>query len=437
MRTVAAITTPLITSAIHIIRISGPETFNVLNKIIKKPVDVKPYSIQRNLIIDKDKIIDDVLLNVFVAPKSFTGEHSVEINCHGSNLVTKKILDLLILNGCELANPGEFSMQALINKKMDYAQIEAMNNFIHANSELSNNMAFDAMSGKWSKKLTEIRNQIFKVTGSIEVNIDYPEYDDVPEYTNSEIIDIILPLSNELQDILDNSKKILPIFEGVKVSIIGEPNVGKSSLLNFLSKQEKSIVTDIKGTTRDIIESQISFSGIPIKLLDTAGIRSTNDEVETIGINKSKQTVNEADLIIWLNDPESDSNNQEFKDLLKNKNYIKVFNKSDISKKPGEISISIKDEDISELIVALEDKLNTMVELKSQTLILQSDRQINYVTKIILTIKELIIQLEQNEPLDLLQTYFEQCIDLFNKILGYSIEYDKLDELFKNFCLGK
>ncbi|MGL4950767.1 MAG: tRNA uridine-5-carboxymethylaminomethyl(34) synthesis GTPase MnmE [Mycoplasma sp.] len=437
MKTIASITTPLITSAIHIIRVSGPDAFNIVNKICQTPIKVIPNTIQRNKIVFNEEIIDDVLLNVFVAPKSFTGENSIEINCHGSTLVTKKILDALIISGCEQAGPGEFSMQALINKKMDYAQIEAMNNFINSNNEMANRFSYDAMQGKWSKKIEEIRTKIFKITGSIEVNIDYPEYDDVPQLSHKEIVDILEPLIIELNSILTNSKKILPIFDGIKVGIIGEPNVGKSSLLNLLSKQEKAIVSNIEGTTRDCIESNISFNGVSIKLIDTAGIRDTNDAIESMGIDKTKSIIDSADLIIWLNDASKISLNKSIENLLKDKQHIIAYNKSDLAFLENKLMISVKENEIGNLLDAIEIKIGSITNIPSQTLILQSERQINFIEKIISILNDLVKDLKSETTLDLLQSDFERVIELFNKILGYNFDYDKLDELFKNFCLGK
>lgn len=299
MKTIAAIATPLFTSALHIIRVSGPDTFSILNKIIKKPLKINGYTIQHNQIIDNDKhVIDDVLLNIFVKPHSFTGEDSIEINCHGNPLITKQILKTLVLAGCEYAGPGEFSMQALLNKKMNYYQIEAMNNFINGKNLISTSLSFNAMMGLELDQLIKIKESIFKITGSIEVNIDYPEYDDVPQYTNLQIIEILKPIIMNLNKIYTDSKLIEPIFKGLKIAIIGSPNVGKSSLLNLLCKQEKAIVSEIQGTTRDVIETEINFDNITLRLLDTAGIRETDNEIEKIGIIRTKQAIDKADLII-------------------------------------------------------------------------------------------------------------------------------------------
>lgn len=438
MKTIAAIATPLFTSALHIIRVSGPDTFSILNKIIKKPLKINGYTIQHNQIIDNDKhVIDDVLLNIFVKPHSFTGEDSIEINCHGNPLITKQILKTLVLAGCEYAGPGEFSMQALLNKKMNYYQIEAMNNFINGKNLISTSLSFNAMMGLELDQLIKIKESIFKITGSIEVNIDYPEYDDVPQYTNLQIIEILKPIIMNLNKIYTDSKLIEPIFNGLKIAIIGSPNVGKSSLLNLLCKQEKAIVSEIQGTTRDVIETEINFDNITLRLLDTAGIRETDNEIEKIGIIRTKQAIDKADLIIWLVDNTTTIDNEkEFNNLLVDKNYIKVNNKSDLNKKPGMLNISVKNNAIDELIEFIKNAILS-IKIPDHTLVMQSERQINLLNKIILILNGLIIKLNDNEMLDLLQSDFEIVILLFNQILGTEFEYDKLDELFKNFCLGK
>lgn len=438
MKTIAAIATPLFTSALHIIRISGPDTFSIVNNIIKRPLKIKGYTIQHNQIIDNNNIIiDDVLLNIFVKPHSFTGEDSIEINCHGNPLITKQILDLLVLKGCEYAGPGEFSMQAMLNRKMNYFQIEAMNNFINAKNLTSTNLSFNAMMGHQLDQLINIKESIFKITGSIEVNIDYPEYDDVPQYTNKEIVEILEPIIVKLNKIYLDSKLIEPIFNGLKIAIIGSPNVGKSSLLNLLCKQEKAIVSERKGTTRDIIETEINFDGITLRLLDTAGIHETNDEIEKIGIEKTKQVINQADLIIWLVDNSViQTNDQVFNALLIEKKYVQVNNKSDLKKIHGMLNISVKNGDIQELLLFIKKEISS-IKLPDNILVMQSERQISLLNKILYSLNNLIDKLSNNEMLDLLQSDFEAIILWFNQILGTEFEYDKLNELFKNFCLGK
>lgn len=438
MKTIVANATPLINSAIHIIRVSGPDTFKIMDKILEKKIKQQAYSIQHNKIIENNQIIDDVILCVYLSPKSFTGEDTVEINCHGSVLITKKIINLLIKNGAYQAQPGEFSMQAMLNNKMNYYQIEAMNNLINSQNEIASRLSVNSLLGNDLNKLKEIRDKFFHIIGNIEVNIDYPEYDDVPELNHRDIVNMLIPLKKEIISIYENSKRILPIFDGYKIAIIGEPNVGKSSLLNLLSNDEKSIVSTIKGTTRDVVESNIIINGINVKLLDTAGIRNSKNKIEKLGIEKSLKTVDKADLIIWLLDASNNTKNKIIKESIKSKNYIKVYNKSDIKKVKNKINISVKNKDIKQLLNKFDEILNNYNNIKQQDeLILQSTRQIDLLSNILFEIDELQKGLEDNQSLDLLIINLEKIVDYFNNILGINFEYDKLDELFKNFCLGK
>ena len=438
MKTIVANATPLINSAIHIIRVSGPDTFKIMDKILEKKIKQQAYSIQHNKIIENNQIIDDVILCVYLSPKSFTGEDTVEINCHGSVLITKKIINLLIKNGAYQAQPGEFSMQAMLNNKMNYYQIEAMNNLINSQNEIASRLSVNSLLGNDLNKLKEIRDKFFHIIGNIEVNIDYPEYDDVPELNHSDIVNMLIPLKKEIVSIYENSKRTLPIFDGYKIAIIGEPNVGKSSLLNLLSNDEKSIVSTIKGTTRDVVESNIIINGINVKLLDTAGIRNSKNKIEKLGIEKSLRTIEKADLIIWLLDASNNTKNKIIKESIKLKNYIEVYNKSDIKKIKNKINISVKNKDIKQLLNKFDEILNNYNNIKQQDeLILQSTRQIDLLGNILFEIDELQKGLKDNQSLDLLIINLEKIVDYFNNILGINFEYDKLDELFKNFCLGK
>lgn len=435
MKTIAAIATPLLNCAIHIIRISGPDCFAIVQKICQKPIKKEPYTIQRNYIIDGNNIIDDVLLNVFVKPKSYTGEDVIEINCHGGVVIAKKILSLLLINGCDMANNGEFSQQAYLNKKMNYLQIEAINNLIHATNETATNYAINSIINSDFEEIEKIRNRLFEIMGSIEVNIDYPEYDDVPHYTNKEIINLLREINDDVKKIINDSKVIMPIFSGLNVAIVGRPNVGKSSLLNLLINQDKAIVSDIEGTTRDVVEARVNIEGITINLYDTAGIHETNDKLEKIGIDKTMDVINKADIIILLVD---DVNDDSFDFISNKQNAIKIYNKSDIKKYPlNTLSISVKNNDINALLKALRDKLSIINSYRVNGVILQSDRQIVAMNKISSTIDFCLTELDKNCPIDILQSYFEKCIILFNNILGINFEYDKLDELFNKFCLGK
>lgn len=437
MKTIVALATPLINCAIHIIRVSGPETYEILSKVSKKEIKKEAYTIQRNFIIDNGEIIDDVLLNCFVAPRSYTGEDSIEINCHGGVIVSKMIIDLLIKNGCEMANRGEFSQRAMINKKINYQQVEAIDNLVHAKNKMVAKVAINAVVGNDSLKIKKLRDLLFNIIGSIEVNIDYPEYDDVPEMTSKDIIKTLDEIKKQSIVIVEKSKEFMPYINGVKIGIIGMPNVGKSSLLNLLSKEKKAIVSDKKGTTRDVVESNIIFDGLNIKLLDTAGIRDTTDEIENFGIEKSYDVINSSDLLIIMKDNNSSDIDKSLKEIIKDKNYIIVNNKSDIKKDDKYINVSIVNNDIKDLLNEIKNKIKKIDFDNYNDLILQSDRQINLLSKIIFEVDLIIEELNKNITLDLIQSKLENIIFIFNNILGITFEYDKLDELFSKFCLGK
>lgn len=434
MKTIVAFATPLFNSAIHIIRVSGNDCFFILSKVCKNKINKESNTIQRNFIIDKNKIIDDVLLNVFVAPKSYTGEDSIEINCHGGVVVSKMILELLIRSGCHEAKPGEFSQRAMLNNKINYQQVEAINNLIHANNEISVSFAINGVIGKDSKIIEIFREKIFDIIGSVEVNIDYPEYDDVIDMSHNIIKERINLLKEELQNIMSNSIKLQPIFKGLKIAIIGKPNVGKSSLLNLLSNMEKAIVSEVEGTTRDVVESHILLNGVDIVLLDTAGIRNTKDNIEKLGIEKTFQAMEIADMIIYLKDGDGDFKIPEF---INKEKIIEVYNKSDIKKWPNQINISVKNKEIDDLLNLIKNKIDNIDYKNINTLVLQSDRQINILKRIISNIEELITELNDKIPLDLSIQKLENILNDFDKILGKTMHYDKLDEMFTKFCIGK
>jgi len=437
METIVALATPPMNCAIHIIRLSGSNVFNIINKITQKEVKKIGNIIQYNYIINENKkIIDEVLLNTFVAPKSFTGENSVEINCHGGVLIANKIIKLLIINGARYANRGEFSQRAMINKKINYSQVEAINNLINSRNEISANIAINEVLGEYSKDIKIIRDRIFQLIGAIEVNIDYPEYDDVDVIHNESLVKELNEINTIIAPILKKSKIFLPIYNGINIAIIGKPNVGKSSLLNLLFGKEKAIVSDIPGTTRDIIEASINIDSITYNFLDTAGLRITDDLIEFLGIEKSKEAIERAEIIIHLKDPR-DNIDYDFKNILDNKKVIEVYNKSDILKIKNSLSISVKNKDIDKLINKIKEITQVDELIDTDVTILQSDRQIVHLEKIYKMINETINDSENNIPIDMLLTNLEVIIKDFNKILSIDLEYDKMDELFSKFCLGK
>lgn len=441
METICALATPRMNCAIHIIRVSGDQAFEIVQKISQKTIKKTGFIIQRNLIFDQNELIDDVLLNTFVSPKSYTGEDLVEINCHGGVVVADRILGLLVKYGCKFAKKGEFTQRALLNKKIDLAQVEAINNLVNAQNNYSIKGAINALVGDLSEQILAFQQKLFLVLGQIEVNIDYPEFDDVPQISDEEVLNICLNLSQEMKLLLEKSRKFLPISHGIKVAIVGKPNVGKSSLLNFLSNQDKAIVSDIAGTTRDIVESQINLDGISLHLLDTAGIRETNNTIEKIGIAKSYDAVANADLIIYLKEF-LDDENLSF-DLKKGQHLIEVYTKKDLynfdDTKPdkSKIWISIKDKFIDDLIIKIKEVFSVNEFDYSNLNVLQSQRQIDLLEGIKTKIDSVVEDVKLGTSLDLVVQDLEEANLNLNDLLGKGHNYDFLDELFKNFCVGK
>jgi len=439
MKTICAIATPLFNCAIHIIRVSGPDCYTIVQKINKKKITYEGYKIQRNIIFDpsSDELVDDVLLNKFVEPYSFTGEDSIEINCHGGIVIAKKIVNLLILNGCEMAKNGEFSQRSMMNKKMSYAQIESINNLCHAKNELAALSATKGIIGDDYKLIEKLREEIFQIVGHIEVNIDYPEYDDIPDMNSNEISKRTSDVLNNLNEILKISLAFVPVIHGYKIAIIGKTNVGKSSLLNALIKEDKAIISTVEGTTRDIVEAEMLINGATVYLYDTAGIRETSDLIENCGIAKANQIIAKADLIIWLNNELEDLNDQVILNKIKNKKYLIVFNKSDLNFIPNYLNISVHNNDLIDLTDYLKSFLLNVKINQLNFTILQSERQIVILKKIIKILSNTIKELNEGNPVDLIQTSFEQTILLFDELLGKNFAFNKLDELFSKFCLGK
>ena len=443
--TICALATARLNCAIHIIRVSGHNAYDIVNKITNKEIQKKSFAIQRALIMDGDQIVDDVLINTFVAPRSYTGEDILEINCHGGVVVADYILQLLVKNGAELATRGEFTKRAMLNKKIDVSQVEAINNLVNANNRYAVKGSVNALTGKVSDELRKFQKDLFMLIGQIEVNIDYPEFDDVPEITPAYAKRISQDLLKDIDKLIINSKRFVPLNEGIKIVILGNPNAGKSSLLNELSNSDKAIVSDIEGTTRDIVESTINIDGITLKLFDTAGLRETTDTIEQIGIKKAKQAIANADLVLVLRPINEYSKPWEaiYSDVMDNRHLV-VYTKHDLQPdfdtnllKDNEVLISVKDHDISSLI----EKIKTIFQVKdfemSDMTVLQSTRQIGVLENIKLSIQNAIESLENGVSLDLVVYDYEQANLKLNEILGNGNEYDFLDDLFANFCVGK
>ena len=334
--TIAAISTSLGVGAISIIRVSGDNSIEIVNNITKNKnlTAALTHTIHYDFIVDKDKIIDEVLISVMMSPKTFTKEDVVEINCHGGIATTNKVLELLLTNGCRLAEPGEFTKRAFLNGRINLNQAEAVMDLINSKTEKARTLAINGITGNVSNMIKDLRDKLVGLIASIEVNIDYPEYDN-EDVTEKDVENELGNIKKKLNEIINNSENGKIIKEGIKTSIIGKPNVGKSSILNALLDEEKAIVTDIEGTTRDVVEGTLYIDGIIFNILDTAGIRDTSDTVEKIGVEKSLKLIDESDLILFVlnNNEELTTEEEEILDKLKDKNYIIIVNKIDLDKK--------------------------------------------------------------------------------------------------------
>ena len=448
--TICAIATSMGSGAISIIRVSGPDSINYVNSIFngKDLNKVDTHTIHYGKIFDNEKEIDEVIVSVMKAPKSYTMEDTVEINTHGGIAPTNKVLELLIKKGCRLAEPGEFTKRAFLNGRIDLTQAEAVMDKINAKTEIQNDLANNNLNGKVSSLINNLRDDMVEIISNINVNIDYPEYDDVDIITNDVLIPKINNLKNKIEEILRESKNGKIIKEGIKTSIIGSPNVGKSSLLNELLQEDKAIVTDIAGTTRDIVDGQIIINGICLNIIDTAGIRKTNDKVEAIGVEKSLKVMNESDLILFMlnNNEELSNENRDLLKKLKDKNYIIIINKIDLTKKldlsvfdnDKVVEMSIKDgigiDKLKQKIVDIFGINN--IEFKDPTYI-SNVRSIGILNNCLSKIKDIEEGIKNNYPIDMLELDIKSIWEELGRINGTTYDEELLDEMFKRFCLGK
>lgn len=454
MSTIAAISTAPGIGGIGIIRMSGEDCFKVLDRIFKakkpqKIEDIKGYTIKYGNIVDNEEIIDEVLVSFFKAPKSYTSENMCEINSHGGIVIVNKILDLCIKNGAEVAEPGEFTKRAFLNGRMDLSQAEAVIDVINAKTDKEAKISMEQLEGNLSQKIEEIRKIIISVMADIEATIDYPEYD-LEEVTNAKILNIL----NDVDKLLDSLEKSFYngkiLREGISTAIIGRPNAGKSSLLNVILNEERAIVTDIEGTTRDTIEEYISIDGVPLKIIDTAGIRNASDEVEKIGVTKAIEIAKKSDIVVAIFDSNRELNEEDEKilDLLNNKNAIIILNKIDLEKKIDirkikkvgkpivEISTKTREgieefyEEISKMFKLKEianDGETIVTNVRHKNIIINSRKNLQKARETILS----------NMPIDIISTYLKEIIEELGKITGETVTEDVINEIFSKFCLGK
>lgn len=445
--TIAGISTALGIGAISIIRLSGKNSIDIVNKLFSRDLSkVNTHTINYGFIKDEDIIIDEVLVSVMRSPKTFTKEDIVEINCHGGITSTNKILELLIKNGARLAEPGEFTKRAFLNGRIDLIEAEAIMDLINSKTESARKLAINGIKGNISEMIEILRNKISKILANIEANIDYPEYEDILVITREMISKEIIIIEKEIKNIIKESENGKLIKEGINTVILGKPNVGKSSLLNRLIDEDKAIVTDIAGTTRDVVEGSITINSILLNITDTAGIRETTDVIEKIGVDKSLNLIEEADLIILVlnnNEPLSKEDN-ELLEKTKNKNRIIVINKIDLDQKINKenlngdiVEISAIDNNIIKLKDKIIEKFNLNEIDKKDPNYLFNIRQISTLKQTIDNIEDLKQGLKADLPVDILEIDLKQIWELLGDVIGKSHKDELVDEIFNNFCLGK
>lgn len=454
--TIAAISTATGNGGIGIVRMSGKKSFEILNKIFvpfnEKNIEIKGYTIKYGYIInpENNNKIDEVLVSYFLGPKSYTTEDMCEINSHGGTIVQRKILELCLKNGAELAEPGEFTKRAFLNGRIDLAQAESVIELINSKSENEAKASIDQLEGILSNKIKNIRNSLLDVMADIEANIDYPEYD-IEDVTNEKIKMCLKDIKKQLTDLSNSFEDGKLLKEGVKTAILGKPNAGKSSLLNLILKEERAIVSEFAGTTRDTIEEFVNIRGVTLKLIDTAGIRKTNDKIEEIGVNKALKLAEDADLIIAIFDASKELDEEDFEILkiIENKNTIILLNKIDIediglekskeiNKFKNIIKISAKNgEGIGDLYNLIEDLYGKNEIQMNDGIIITNIRHKNQIDKAIKSVEEANNSIENNFPIDIISIPLKQILIDLSAITGEDVSEDIINEIFSKFCLGK
>jgi tRNA modification GTPase len=446
--TIVAISTAIGKSAISIIRVSGPEAIRIVSGIYKGVdlLNVPGNTINYGHVYDGGDMLDEVLVSVFRAPKSYTGEDVVEINCHGGIFVTNKVLELLIRKGCRPAEPGEFTKRAFLNGRIDLTQAESVMDMIEAKTATSHKLATFGLRGDVRKMIEDFRSEVLAMILKIEVNIDYPEYEDEVQITNEYLEPVTAGLIGELKKILEKSETSTLLKEGISTAIIGRPNVGKSSLLNSLLKEEKAIVTDVAGTTRDLVEGRVDIGGVVLNLIDTAGVRRTEDIVERIGVEKAKKAIESSDLVILVFDFHEALNDvdRELLKLTENKNRIIVVNKRDLEPKidlsalPDYLLLSTFDEeDIEKLKGKIKEKYQLSDLSDLDYTYIGNARQIAKLKQALEALEDAYGSISAGQPVDIINIDLHRAFDYLGEILGEGQAVSIVDELFARFCLGK
>lgn len=444
--TICAISTTLGVGAISIIRVSGKEAIEKVNNITNiNLLEKESHTISYGYIQKDNEIIDEVLISVMKAPKTFTTEDTVEINCHGGIAPTEKTLELLLNQGIRLAEPGEFTKRAFLNGRIDLTESQAVNDLINTKTDKARKIVINNLKGTTSNKIRNLREKLVKIINNIEVNIDYPEYHDIEEMTIDKIKAEIDNIEQELENIIKNSENSKIITNGINIAIIGRPNVGKSSILNKLIEEDKAIVTNIPGTTRDVVEASFNLNGVTLNLIDTAGIRETEDIVEKIGVEKSKKALEAADLVLLIlnNNEELTNEDKKLLEISKDKQRIIVINKTDLDKK-----LTIEEENIvytntieengtKELLDKISD-LYKLEQLETNDFYYVSNiEQLNKIKKTRNNIQDIKEGLKENISIDMLEIDLREIWQILGEVIGETYTEELLDNLFKNFCVGK
>ena len=447
--TIVAISTTMGVGAISIIRLSGKEAISMVNKSFKGKnlEEVATHTINYGHIYDNDELIDEVLVSVMKGPRSFTAEDVVEINCHGGIITTNRILETMLNNGARLAEPGEFTKRAFLNGRIDLVKSEAVMDLIESKSDEARKVALSQLGGKTSNLITTFRNTLKQLLSSIEVNIDYPEYYDIEVMTIEKIKEQVSKMKVELEKLVKESENTTIIRDGIKTVIIGKPNVGKSSILNKLLEKDKAIVTDIAGTTRDIVEGEIYLDGVLLNIIDTAGIRTTDDVVEKIGVEKSLSMIDEADLVIVVlnSNEELSEEDKEILEKTKDKTRIIVLNKNDLERKlviPTYLKNVVEtNTNDYEGITTLKEKIKELFNLEQiatkDYTYLTNSRQISLAKQAYKNLLDAEQAIQDDQPVDMIEIDLKDCFDTLGEIIGATYSEEIIDNLFENFCVGK
>ena len=454
--TIAAISTPPGEGAISIVRMSGEEAVAIAQKVFsgKDLTQAKSHTINYGHIVDPKthEEIDEVMVSLMLAPKTFTREDVVEINCHGGIVATNRILQLLLVNGARLAEPGEFTKRAFLHGRIDLTQAESVMDLIRAKTDRSMKIALNQLDGNLSHLIDSLRKDILDVLAQVEVNIDYPEYDDVEEMTTKLLKEKAIEIKQRIEQLLKTASQGKIMREGLATALVGRPNVGKSSLLNHLLHEDKAIVTDVAGTTRDVIEEYVNVSGVPLKLIDTAGIRETDDKVEKIGVERSKKAIEQSDLVLLvLNAAESlTKEDLELIRLTNDKKRIIILNKTDLEERldrkelakisgnaPVYATSILKNEGLEALEEAISKLFFNGIENSQSTVMVTNARHIALLKKAQNSLDSVLEGISSGMPVDLVQIDMTEAWNLLGEITGESYEDELLDQLFSQFCLGK